>query len=161
MYTSLIKQIKEESSNHFYNREVKSIPKDKCIDFLEQSNIDITLNSYKDNKLWICYRIGNSNSDVNSVREERFFYTLDHMYFFKQITIPTDKYDSILNREDLNHFSCVTTLSALCSFEENDFRYDDDFISEVLSDDQLSDDDFQTLQDLFIFCYDKIKLALD
>lgn len=156
MYTHLIKQIKEKSSDHFYNREVKSIPKNKCVDFLEQANIEIRLNSYQGSKLWICYCITNSNSDVKSVREERFFYTLDHIYFFKHITIPTHKYDSILNREDLNHFSCITTLSDLYSFEENDFRYDDDFLV-----DQLSDDDFQTLQDLFIFCYDRIKLALD
>lgn len=157
-YNNLIKELKDKAS--IYNIDLNNISNDGCIDYLDNSTLDIGLLSYKDGKLLIDFYIDNVDGlNFGDDEEQNFYYVLDHLSWKKEVVLSKEdqkKFESILTRQDLEKFSCRTMLSNVYSFECDDLRYDGDWLAG-----EVSDDEYNNLFDLYAICYENIRESID
>ena len=156
-YDKLIKELKELNT---YGIDLNTISNDSCIEYLDHSTLDMGLLSYKNGKLTIDFSIYNVDGLESEIIEEQNFYcVIDPLSWKKEVALNEEdqkKFESILTRKDLNNFSCRTMLGIDFSIECDDLRYDGDWISG-----QVSDEEFMNLFTLYAICYDSIRKSID
>lgn len=156
-YSKLIKELKELNT---YGIDLNTISNDNCIEYLDHSTLDMGLLSYKNGKLTIDFSIYNVDGLESEIIEEQNFYcVIDPLSWKKEVVLNEEDqkiFESILTRKDLNMFSCRTMLGIDFSIECDDLRYDGDWLA-----DQVTDEEYEKLFDLYAICYESIRESID
>ena len=97
--------------------------------------------------------------DSEIIEEQNFYSVIDPLSWKKEVVLNEEdqkKFESILTRKDLNNFSCRTMLGIDFSIECDDLRYDGDWLA-----DQVTDEEYEKLFDLYAICYESIRESID